>query len=183
MAEDLARAVVRLYEDAEASLLERLATDLAADIDSPRWAELKFAAVGDLRRAVETISTALERDTTGAVSEALIEVYNRGRQAAIAELSAFDIGRELVARRTLPNAAAVDRLAASLAEDSRPLYQRITRAVVDTFRSIVSRVSGGVMLGTTTRRSPARPVVDLTQLVAARKAAPRRRARRSRTRA
>jgi len=152
MAENLATEVRRLYEDAEASLLERLAAALEADIESPRWAELKLSAVGDLRRAVETISTALEQDTTGAVSEALVEAYNRGRQAAIAELGAFDRGRELEVRRTVPGAAAVDRLAASMAEDTRPLFQRITRAVVDSFRSIVSRVSGGVLLGTTTRR-------------------------------
>ncbi|SDM46628.1 Phage minor capsid protein 2 [Streptomyces sp. cf386] len=160
MAEDLATEVRRLYEDAEASLLERLAAALEADIESPRWAELKFAAVGDLRRAVETVSTALANDTSGAVAEALIEAYNRGRQAAVAELGALDVGRELVARRTLPNAAAVDRLAASMAEDTRPLYQRITRAVVDTFRSIVSRVSGGVLLGTTTRRQATQRALD-----------------------
>ncbi|WP_328846127.1 phage minor capsid protein [Streptomyces sp. NBC_00258] len=152
MAEDLATEVRRLYEDAESALLERLAAALEADIESPLWAELKLASVGDLRRAVETISTALERDTTGAVSEALIEAYNRGRQSAVAELGALDIGRELAARRALPNAAAVDRLAASMAEDTRPLYQRITRSVVDVFRSTVARVSGGTLLGTMTRR-------------------------------
>ncbi|MFJ1869958.1 phage minor capsid protein [Streptomyces chartreusis] len=160
MAEDLATEVARLYEDAEASILERLASALEADLESPLWAELKLAALGNLRQAVEVVADALQQDTDGAVREALIEAYNRGRQAAVAELGALDIGRELVARETLPNAAAVDRLAASLAEDTRPLYQRITRAVVDTFRSIVSRVSGGVLLGTTTRRQATQRALD-----------------------
>ncbi|WP_309029124.1 phage minor capsid protein [Streptomyces alfalfae] len=152
MAEDLAREVARLYEDAETALLERLAKALAAGIDSPRWAELKLAAVGNLREAVEHVSEALQQDADGAVRRALVEAYTRGRQAAVAELGALDIGRELVARETLPNAPAVDRLAASLATDTRPLYQRITRAVVDVFQRVVGRASGGVLLGTVTRR-------------------------------
>jgi hypothetical protein len=160
MAEDLATEVARLYEDAEAALLERLAKALEADIESPRWAELKLAAIGNLRTAVETVADELQRDTDGAVRRALIEAYNRGRQAAVAELGALDIGRELVARETLPNAPAVDRLAASLAEDTRPLYVRITRAVVDVYQRIVGRASGNVLLGTTTRRQASQRALD-----------------------
>lgn len=152
LAEDLAARVRELYDAAEVALLERLATALAEGIESPKWAELKFAAVGDLRRAVEQISTALEQDANGAVAEALIEAYGRGEQAAVAELGAVPVGHEPFIRRHLPNSAAVDRLAASYARDTRPLYARITRAVVDVFRSIVTRVSGGVLLGTETRR-------------------------------
>lgn len=160
MAEDLATEVGRLYQDAEAALLERLAAALEADIESPRWAELKLASIGNLRTAVETIADALQRDTDGAVRRALIEAYNRGRQAAVTELGALDIGRELVARRTLPNAPAVDRLAASMADDIRPVYQRITRAVVDAYRRVVSRASGNVLLGTMTRRQAAQRALD-----------------------
>ncbi|MBW5420279.1 capsid protein [Streptomyces sp. BG9H] len=160
MAEDLASEVARLYEDAEGALLERLAKALEADLESPRWAELKLAAIGDLRTAVETVAEALQADTDGKVREALITAYNRGRQAAVAELGALDIGRELVARRTLPNAPAADRLAASLAQDTRPLYVRISRAITDAFRSIVGRVSGGVLLGGMTRRQASQRALD-----------------------
>lgn len=152
MAEDLAVEVRRLYEDAETALLEKLAAALAAGIESPRWAELKLASIGDLRAAVETIAEALQTDTDGAVRDALVAAYNRGRQAAVAELGALDVGRELAARTVLPGAPAVDRLAASMAEDTRPLYVRITRAVVDAYRSIVARSSGSVLLGGLTRR-------------------------------
>lgn len=160
MAEDLAREVAGLYEDAEGALLERLAAALEADIDSPRWAELKLAVIGNLRTAVETVADALQQDTDGAVRRALVEAYNRGRQAAVAEVGALDIGRELVARQTLPNAPAVDRLAASLAQDTRPLYVRITRSVVDAYRRIVGRASGGVLLGATTRRQASQRALD-----------------------
>ncbi|MEU9865494.1 phage minor capsid protein [Streptomyces sp. NPDC047971] len=152
MAEDLAHEVGLLYQDAESALLELLAAALEADIDSPRWAELKLASIGNLRAAVEQVAEALQQDTDGAVRRALVTAYNRGRQAAVAELGALDIGRELVARDTVPNAPAVDRLAASMAEDTRPLYQRITRAVVDTYRRIIGRAAGTQLLTGVTRR-------------------------------
>lgn len=160
MAEDLATEVRRLYDDAEAALLERLAAALEADIDSPYWAQLKAASIGDLRQAVETIADALQQDADGAVQAALVTAYNRGRQAAVAELGALDIGRELQARRILPGAPAVDRLAASMANDTRPLYTRITRAVVDVYRRITGRASGNVLLGGLTRRQASQRALD-----------------------
>lgn len=152
LAEGLAAAVSVLYEDAELALIEILRDALAQGIDSPRWAELKLRAVGDLREAVEAVANALQEDASGAVAAALATAYGRGRQAAVAELGALDIGRELHARRILPGAAAVDRLAASFARDTRPLYQRITRAVLDVFRGVTSRAAGTQLLTGMTRR-------------------------------
>ncbi|MFC9847786.1 phage minor capsid protein [Streptomyces sp. NPDC060223] len=160
MAEDLAAAITTLYADAELSIIERLRKALEEGIDSPLWAEIKLRSVGDLRAAVEEVASALQTDANGAVARALTEAYGRGRQAAVAELGALDIGRELQARRILPNAPSVDRLAASYAADTRPLYQRITRAVVDTYRSVVTRVSSGPLLGTVTRRQASQRALD-----------------------
>ncbi|MFI8104713.1 phage minor capsid protein [Streptomyces sp. NPDC086023] len=152
LAEDLAAAVTMLYEDAELALIEILRRALAEGIDSPRWAELKLRSIGDLRNAVETVTAALQTDANGAVARALAEAYGRGRQAAVAELGALNIGRELQARRVLPGAPAVDRLAASYAEDTRPLYARITRAVLDVFRGVTSRAAGAQLLTGQSRR-------------------------------
>nr|WSX48883.1 phage minor capsid protein [Streptomyces sp. NBC_00974] len=152
MAEDLAASITLLYEDAEIALIEILRKALAEGIDSPRWAELKLRSIGDLREAVEAVASALQTDANGAVAKALATAYGRGRQAAVAELGALDIGRELQARRVLPGAPAVDRLAASYARDTRPLYQRITRAVLDVFRNVTSRAASTQLLTGQTRR-------------------------------
>ncbi|MER5769561.1 phage minor capsid protein [Streptomyces sp. NPDC001985] len=160
MAEGLAREVRDLYDEAENALLEKLAAALAADVESPRWAELKLAAVGNLRTSVEEIATALQQDTDGAVRRALVEAYGRGRQAAVAEMGGLDIGRELAAQGELPNAPAVDRLAASLADDTKPLFQRITRSVADTYRSVVARASASTLLGGLTRRQASQRALD-----------------------
>ncbi|WP_228974962.1 phage minor capsid protein [Streptomyces sp. DH12] len=160
MAEDLARAVTVLYEEAELAILERLRAALEQGIDSPLWAEIKLRSIGDLRQAVEEITDALQTDANGAVAAALAEAYGRGRQAAVAEVGGLDIGRELQARRVLPNAPAVDRLAASFAEDTRPLYVRITRAVLDVYRSIVARATSPVLLGALMRRQASQRALD-----------------------
>lgn len=152
LAEDLAAAISMLYEDAELALISLLRDALAEGIDSPHWAALKLRALGDLREAVATVANALQDDANGAVAKALATAYGRGRQAAVAELGALDIGRELNARRILPGAPAVDRLAASYAHDTRPLYQRITRAVLDVFRGVTSRAAGTQLLTGITRR-------------------------------
>ncbi|MFD3717267.1 phage minor capsid protein [Streptomyces sp. NPDC058674] len=160
MAEDLAAAVSMLYEDAEYALISILRDALMSGIDSPRWAELKLRAVGDLREAVETVADALQQDANGAVAEALMTAYGRGRQAAVAELGALDTGRELHVRRILPGAPAVDRLAASFAADTRPLYQRITRAILDVFRNITTRAAGTQLLTGMTRRDASQRALD-----------------------
>ncbi|MEW1638645.1 phage minor capsid protein [Streptomyces sp. NPDC093801] len=160
LAEDLAAAVAMLYADAELALIAILRDALAEGIDSPRWAELKLRSLGNLREAVETVTAALQDDANGAVAAALTTAYGRGRQAAVAELGALDIGRELQARRILPGAPAVDRLAASYARDTRPLYQRITRAVLDTFRGVTARAAGTQLLTGITRRAAAQRALD-----------------------
>ncbi|MFB7278058.1 phage minor capsid protein [Streptomyces hydrogenans] len=160
MAEDLAAAIAKLYADAELALLEKLRDALVAGIDSPLWAEIKLRSIGDLRQAIEDVTTVLQQDADGAVGRALAEAYGRGRQAAVAELGALDIGRELQARAVLPGAPAVDRLAASYAQDTRPLYVRITRAVLDVYRSIVTRASTSTLLGGLTRRQATQRALD-----------------------
>ncbi|MFD7413523.1 phage minor capsid protein [Kitasatospora purpeofusca] len=157
--EDLAREVGRIYQDAEAGLLERLARLLADGIGLPGWAEQKLRALGNLRQAVEQTVIALRRDADGATREAIAEAYRRGDRAAVADLMLPE-GQRAAALRALPNARAVDRLADAAVAEQQPVYRRILRAVPDAYRQIVARVSGGVLLGTRTRRQAAQRALD-----------------------
>ncbi|PBC80121.1 minor capsid protein 2 [Streptomyces sp. TLI_235] len=159
-AEDLARAVGRIYQDAEAALLEILARALAEGIESPRWAEAKLWAIGDVRRAVEELTTALQHDADGAIGRAIREAYARGGQAAVAELGMLPEGQRAAALRALPGARNADRLANEALDDTRPIYRRILRAVPDAYRNIVQRVSGSVLLGGLTRRQATQRALD-----------------------
>lgn len=152
---DLARAIGRIYEDAEQALLGILARNLASDMESPSWVRLKLAAVGDVQRAVRNVVSALQTDATGAIGRAVREAYRRGNQSAIAELGALDEGRRGFALRHLPGAAAVDRLANAAVAEQGPTWGRILREPMDIYRSVITTVSGNTLLGTLTRRATA----------------------------
>lgn len=158
--EDLARAIAVIYEDAERALLSILAQALAEGIESPRWAELKLAAIGDVRAALEHVTDALQRDADGAISRAIAEAYGRGHQSAVAELGALDEGRRAFVARHLPNAAAVDRLANAAVDEQGPVFRRILRETQDVYRLVIGRVSGSVLLGGLTRRQAAQRALD-----------------------
>lgn len=157
---DLARAIARIYEDAEDALLGIVSQALAEGIDSPRWAEAKLAAIGDLRAALERVTDALQRDATGAISRAVEEAYRRGGQAAVAELGALAEGRRHYAAVHLPGASAVDRLARAAVDEQGPTWGRILRDAQDAYRSVIARVSGSTLLGGLTRRQTAQRALD-----------------------
>lgn len=155
MAEDLAAAVSTLYEQAELALIEKVTQALAQGLDSPLWVELKLAALGNLRSAIEEIVTALQADAAGAIHQAVAEAYERGQQAAIAELGAVAVGPALAAAEALPAAAAVDRLAAALLQETGPAHVRMLRTAVDVYRQVIAEASSAPLLGGTTRREAA----------------------------
>lgn len=139
-AADLARPVRDLYAQAEYDLLHHLADALGQDLNSPRWADRRIRAVGDLRSAIDTTSAALRGTATTAMDRALLDAYDRGRTEAIT-----DLGRLTAAQRRTVDATAaggarsVRDLAAGLDRDTRPLYRRITTSVVGAYRQIIAR--------------------------------------------
>jgi hypothetical protein len=160
LAEDLARTVASLYEAAEVTLLERLRAALAADLDSPAWVNQKLAALGNLEAGLAEVIAALEADASGAVHQAVAEAYERGQQAAVAELGALGVGQVAAATEALPAAAAVDRLAAAVISDTGPAHLRMLRQALDVYREVISTASAAPLLGTQTRRQAAQSALD-----------------------
>ncbi|WP_171110591.1 MULTISPECIES: phage minor capsid protein [unclassified Streptomyces] len=156
MAEDLATAVADLYEAAEGTLIERIRRALAQGLDSPAWVELKLAAVGHLQSAIEQVIAALQTDAAGAVHQAVAEAYERGAQAAVAELGALAPTVAAIP----PGTQAVDRLAAALVNDTRPVHLRILRTTVDAYRDVIARAAAAPALGAQTRRQAAQSALD-----------------------
>ncbi|KMS71310.1 capsid protein [Streptomyces leeuwenhoekii] len=160
MAEDLAAAVADLYEAAEGTLIERIRQALAAGIDSPAWVELKLAAVGNLRAAIDEVIAALQLDANGAIQQAVAEAYERGQQAAVAELGALGVGQAAAAATVLPTAPAVDRLARAVIDETGPVYLRILRMSMDAYRDVIARAAASPVLGAQTRRQAAQSALD-----------------------
>jgi hypothetical protein len=155
MAEDLAAAVSTLYEQAELALIEKVTRALAEGLNSPLWTDLKLAAIGNLRTAIEEIIAVLQVDAAGAIHQAVADAYDRGQQAAVAELGALAVGPALAAAEALPAAAAVDRLAAALVQETGPAHVRMLRTALDVYRQVIAEASSAPLLGATTRREAA----------------------------
>lgn len=152
MVEDLASTTRDTYATAEERLLGIIARQLAAGLEAPGWVEAKLAAVQQVRRSAQAVVDELAKATRLDVFDAVAEAYNVGHRSAVAELGALsDDARRLVDDR-LPNAQAVDRLAQEAVDVVTATHRGILRAVVDTFRAVVSRVAATPLLGTGTRR-------------------------------
>ncbi|MFD5002214.1 phage minor capsid protein [Streptomyces mutabilis] len=160
MAEDLASAVADLYEAAEGVLIEKIQRALAEGINSPVWVQLKLAAVGNLQAAIDEVIAALQVDASGAIGQALAEAYDRGQQAAVAELGALGVGQAAAAATALPTAPVVDRLAQAVIADTGPVHLRMLRATMDAYRDVVSRAAAAPVLGAQTRRQAAQAALD-----------------------
>lgn len=160
MSEDLAAAVADLYEAAEGVLIDKIRRALTEGWDSPAWAELKLAAVGNLAAAVRDVIAALQADASGAIGQALAEAYDRGQQAAVADLGALGVGQAAAAAVALPTAPVVDRLAQAVIADTGPVYLRMLRVSVDTYRGVVARAAAAPLLGAQTRRQAAQAALD-----------------------
>ncbi|WP_374118608.1 phage minor capsid protein [Streptomyces sp. BSP1] len=152
MVEPLAERTRDLYAGAEERLLGIIARQLAAGLEAPGWVEAKLAAVQQVRRASQAVVDELGKAVSLDVFDAVAEAYNVGHRSAVAELGALsdDAGR-LVDDR-LPQAQAVDRLAQEAVDVVTATHRSILRAVVDTFRAVVSSVAATPLLGTGTRR-------------------------------
>lgn len=160
LAENLAKIVAALYENAESTLLRRLAEDLANGWQSPRWVERKLAAVSGLRQAVQEVLDALSHDSDGTVRKALAEAYDRGQQAAVAELGALPAHAAAAAVRPLAGEPVVDRLARAVLDDLKAPHLGILRQTVDTYRAVVAGAAGDPSLGVLTRRQAAQRALD-----------------------
>ncbi|WP_267244358.1 phage minor capsid protein [Streptomyces sp. PR69] len=160
LAEDLAAAVADLYEAAEAVLIERIRRALAEGIDSPAWVERKLAALGDLQSGIQAVIDALASEAAGAVRQALTEAYERGQQAAVAELGAVAAGQAAAAAAALPIAPAVDRLASALISETGPVHLRILRQTMDVYRDVIAHSASAPLLGAQTRRRAAQTALD-----------------------
>jgi hypothetical protein len=160
LAEDLAAAVANLYEAAEGTLIDRIRHALTQGIDSPAWVAMKLSALGNLQAAIDEILAALQVDASGAVHQALSEAYERGQQAAIAELGALGVGQTAAAAAALPTAPVVDRLAQAVINDTGPVHLRMLRQSMDVYRDVISRASAAPALGAQTRRQAAQTAFD-----------------------
>jgi hypothetical protein len=169
LAEDLAQRLGALYGDLEQRLARGMAVRLASGMEAPQWAADKLAAVGQLRRWVETLLARLDGPMRAEVAQALVLAYARGGDAALGELARLqsthpewlrlaqvsapnDALRAAIARRgldiasrlraverALPGGHALQRLVWSLTSRLSGTHLPILRWAEDAYRTVVAQ--------------------------------------------
>ncbi|QMP84128.1 minor capsid protein [Streptomyces phage Alderaan] len=152
MVEPLAERTRDLYAAAELRLLAIIARQLGDGLDAPGWAERKLSALSAVRRASQAVVTELGQAVSLDVHDAIAESYNTGHRAAVAELGALSDDAVRMVDDVLPQAQAVDRLAAETVDLLTSTHRSILRAVDDQYRAVVADVTATPLVGTGTRR-------------------------------
>ena len=183
LAADLADNLVTLYQQAETRLAADMARRLASGMDSPTWAQDKLLGLTTLRRFSQNLVSRLDGALADEVAQSTILAYIRGGTAAMNDLGRAQsthpewlrlagvnnpndrlramierrqagIAQQLAqARRALPGADAIARLAFSLTTALRGTHLRIARWQLDSYREVIAAgTAPDVLLGLSTRR-------------------------------
>jgi minor capsid protein 2 len=156
LAEGLARATVRVYEDAELALLQLLARRLGQGLERPLWAVERLARVQTVRTDAQRVVAALQRAAGVSIAEAVGVAYARGLAAALVDLERARVR----AAQVLPGGRATDALIGETVQAVTATHAGILRATVDIYRQVVAEVAGRVLLGVETRRQAAQAALD-----------------------
>lgn len=167
-AEDVAAQVSRLYTELEAELARGVRARVLRGIDAPDWLQQKLQAAGEVRRWATRLVARAHGRALPSVLRAIEEAFRRGGAAAEAELRGFTprpgaraagLAVDVQAvRAALPAAGAINALAASLAGRLDSTGPQVVRAVVDTYREVVSAGAANTLGGALTRRQAAQQV-------------------------
>ena len=162
LAEGLAEPLLRLYLEAEATLLRSIARRLARGITEPGWAAAKLLEVHQLRTELEARVGRLTTEGRAAIEEAVRTAYGKGLDAALADLrQAEAAGAPTIASGfvTTPQFA-VYRLAGEASRLVEATHFRVLRAATDAYREVVAEAAGQVTVGALTRRDAAQGALD-----------------------
>jgi len=158
LAENLSVDVVQMYAEAERTLTERIARNLAKGLDSPGWAEKKLSEVQYLTQQNARLIDQLGEKVAAQATLDITQAYTRGGSAAAAEL-AKTLGTTAI-ETAVPGLGAVEALAAETVAGLKATGPRMLRSTMDTYRSVISESAGQVLTGAQTRRQAAQGALN-----------------------
>lgn len=158
LAAELARDILRLYSEAEAILLQKVARRLHRGITESGWAEQKLLEVQALRRDARAEVERLTEAIPQATDDAIRSAYNRGVAAAATDLEA--IGVEIRVAFAAVDEVKIAALARVTMERLAATHLRILRWTDDAYRQVVAEASGQVLTGALSRREAAQAALN-----------------------
>lgn len=159
--DDLAAAVAAIYREGETALLRLVRDRLAVGLDNnTRWQAERLAAVAALRRAAQTVVTALTWSGNNAVRKAIAAGYRAGDHDAVRELAGLlsphtPRPAPAAGQAAQRSALAVQALARATLGELAPLHARILPQVEDVYRRAIAGAAARKLTGATSTRDAA----------------------------
>ena len=166
-----AALVLRVYTDAETTLLAMIAARLAKGLDGAGWEENKLAEVRALRADAQRAVDRLNVTGLAAVRQAITDAYAAGVKAAMRELRDLGMRLGVLPTPALPvsvgaafgvgtNTAAVEALTRAAMDAVHGTHTQITREVVDIYQRVTTVTAAQTVTGVLTRRQAAQRALD-----------------------
>lgn len=148
--ENLAGEILKVYEEAERTMMRRVKNRLARGIDQPGWTERKYGEMRDVRNEMAKYVAGLSA-TRGAMQRQFLEkAYGDARAAMISDARTF--GELSQIQGLTPNTMKVVNIMTELDSLMDAADRRILRSVNDAYADIVGRTSALVATGSITYR-------------------------------
>lgn len=148
--EQLAGEVLKVYEEAERTMMKRVASRLNRGITQPGWAEKKYGEMRDVSRQMTAYVDHLSK-TRGEMQKRFLEqAYADARAAMISDAQTFAGLSEI--QGLTPNTLKVINILSELDSSMNAADRMILRKINDAYAGIVGRVSALVATGSITYR-------------------------------
>lgn len=148
--ERMAGEVMKVYQDAEATMLKNISAKLYADPYTGRWAEKKYAEMRNVNKAMQSFVGKLHSDRTDLQEEIIRKAYSMSGQEFLKDGAQF---AELAGIKSVtPNATKVVNIISDLSNRLDVADRHILRAANDAYADIVGRTAALMATGTVTVR-------------------------------
>ena len=148
--EHLAGEVLKLYEQAENTMLRRVANRVARGVTKSGWTEQKYKEMGTVRREMQSFIAEISRDREAMSRRFIEEAYTSSSSAFVMEARQFASLSGL--EHLSPNSVKVIQILSDLENTMDAADRMILRRADDAYARIVGEVSAQVAAGAITVR-------------------------------
>lgn len=156
--EHLAGEILKLYEQAENTMLERIANRLNRGVTDPGWTEKKYSEISAVKKEMQSFVRELQQDTDAMNRRFIEEAYTSASSAFVMEAQQFAHMSGL--KHLSPNSVKVVQILSELEKTMDAADRMILRRADDAYTRIVGEVSAKVASGTITVREAVSEELD-----------------------
>ena len=156
--EHLAGQMLDLYEEAEQSMLGKMADHLSDDAGSPQWAARKQAEIFAVKRELNAVVADLKEGRNVLSDDFIKTAYNSSAQAFVAEASKFTDALGIT--ELSPSSPKVASILSELSNVLDAEDRVILRKCNDVYADIIGRTSAKVLAGTINVRQAVQEELD-----------------------